>query len=165
MVEDYHSWKHIMASSDKTNSRIASNRKALHDYFVVEKFEAGVVLRGSEVKSIREGHVSLVGSYARIENDEVILHGVDIPPYSHGGHYNHVADRPRKLLLHRREIRKLRSSIERLGQTLIPLSMYFKRGNVKVDLGLCKGKQLHDKRETMRRKTADRDAARAMRRG
>lgn len=153
-----------MASAGKTNSRIASNRKALHDYFVVEKFEAGVVLKGSEVKSIRDGHISLVGSYARIEDGEIIMHGTDIPPYSHGGHYNHVSDRPRKLLLHRREILKIKASVERLGQTLIPLSMYFKRGNVKVDLGVCKGKQSQDKRETLRRKSADRDAARAMKR-
>ncbi len=150
-------------SGKKSNSRIATNRKALHEYFVIEKFEAGIVLQGTEVKSIREGHVSLVGSYAQVEHGEVILYGVDIPPYKHGSHFNHDPERPRKLLLHRREINKLQSGVERMGQTLVPLSLYFKHGRVKVELALCKGKQLHDKRETLRRKTADRDAARAMR--
>ena len=88
---------------------------------------------------------------------------MDIPPYKHGSHFNHDPERPRKLLLHRREINKLQSGVERMGQTLVPLSLYFKHGRVKVELALCKGKQLHDKRETLRRKTADRDAARAMR--
>jgi SsrA-binding protein len=153
----------MSAKTKDSNPRIATNRRARHDYLVLERFEAGVELRGTEVKSLREGHVALTGSYIRVEKNEAILHGVDIPPYEYGGQaFNHVADRPRRLLLHRVEIRKLQVHTEQKGQSLIPLSLYFKRGKVKVEIGLCKGKQLQDKRETLKRKTADRDAARAI---
>ena len=151
-----------MAPSGNKSSRIASNRRALHDYFVLERLEAGIELRGTEVKSIRAGHISLVGSFGRIENDDVVLFGVNVTPYEFGNRFNHPADRPRRLLLHHREIRKIRAQIEKKGLSLIPLSVYLKRGLIKVELGICKGKQLYDKRETLRKKTADREAARAM---
>ena len=153
----------MSSKTTNPNPRIASNRRALHDYLVLERFEAGIELRGTEVKSLREGHVALTGSFIRIDSGDAMLYGVDIPPYEYGGQaFNHVADRPRRLLLHRTEIHKLQVQTERKGHALVPLSLYFKRGRVKVEIGLCRGKQLHDKRETLKRKTADRDAARAI---
>jgi SsrA-binding protein len=143
-------------------SKIASNRKALHDYEVLDRYEAGIELRGTEVKSLRLGHVSMVGSYASIENGNAILYGVTIQPYEFGNRFNHAADRPRRLLLHKREILRLQAGVEKKGHSLIPLKLYFKNQRVKVELGLCRGKKLYDKRETMKRKTADREAARAI---
>ena len=151
-----------MALPGKPSRRIASNRRALHDYFVLERVEAGIELRGTEVKSIRAGHISLVGSFGRIENGNVVLFGVNVTPYEFGNRFNHPADRPRRLLLHKREIRKIRVQVEQKGHSLIPLTVYLKNGLIKVELGLCKGKQQYDKRETLRKKTADREAARAM---
>jgi len=151
-----------MSLSGNTSKRIASNRRALHDYFVLERMEAGIELRGTEVKSIRAGHVSLVGSFGRIDKGDVVLFGATITPYEYGNRFNHPADRPRRLLLHKREIRKIRAQIEQKGHSLIPLSVYLKRGLIKVELGLCKGKQQYDKRDTLRKKTADLEAARAM---
>jgi SsrA-binding protein len=150
-----------MAASANSSGRIATNRRALHDYFVLERFEAGIELRGTEVKSLREGHIALTGAFARVENGDIVLFGVNITPYEFGNRFNHVPDRPRRLLLHRREIGKIQVQVEQKGQTLIPLAVYLKRGLIKVELGLCKGKQAYDKRETLRRKTADREAARA----
>ena len=150
-----------MASSANKTGRLASNRRALHEYFVLERFEAGVELRGTEVKSIREGHIALTGAFARVENGEVILFGVNITPYEFGNRFNHPPDRPRRLLLHKREIGKLQSQADQKGHALIPLAVYLKRGLIKIELGVCKGKQHYDKRETLRKKTADRDAARA----
>jgi len=143
-------------------SKIASNRKAFHDYEVLERYEAGVELRGTEVKSLRLGHVSMVGSYAQVEGEQVILQGLTIQPYEFGNRFNHDADRPRKLLLHKREILKLKSGVEQKGHSLVPLKIYFKNRKVKIELGVCRGKKLFDKRETLKRKSADRDAARAM---
>ena len=143
---------------------IATHRKAFRDYFVEERFEAGIELRGTEVKSLRAGEVSLAGAFARIENGQAVLHKMTVKPYEYGNQFNHEPARPRRLLLHRREIRKLAAETEQKRLALIPLSVYFRRGRVKVELGLCRGKQRHDKRETLKRKTADREAERAMRR-
>lgn len=143
-------------------SALAANRKALRDYSVIEHTEAGIELRGTEVKAIRGGQASLTGGFARIEDGETWLHGLNIPPYEHGNRFNHEPARPRRLLLHKKEIRRLQAHTERKGLSLIPLSVYLKNGRVKVDLGLCRGKTLRDKRETLRRKTADRDAERAV---
>jgi SsrA-binding protein len=142
--------------------KIAVNRRALHDYFVVDRTEAGIELRGTEVKSIRSGHISLVGAYARVESGVPVLFNVNIPPYEHGNRFNHVPDRPRRLLCHRKEIRRLESQSELQGHALIPLSVYFKHGFLKVELGVCKGKRQADKRETIRRRDADLEARRAM---
>ena len=157
------SWICRMASPAKNaRTKLAANRKAFHDYFVLERYEAGIELRGTEVKSARDASLSLSGAFARVENDEVILFHLNIPPYEHGNRFNHEPDRPRRLLLHRREIAKLRAETEQKGHALVPLSVYLKRGRVKVELGVCKGKRQSDKRETLRRRTADREAALSM---
>jgi len=135
----------------------------LRDYHVLERIEAGIELRGTEVKSIRLGHVSMTGAYARIDEGEAWLLGLNISPYDHGNQFNHDPERPRRLLLHKAEIRKLQAQSEQKGLALVPLSMQFRRGKVKVEIGVCRGKQAHDKRETIKRRTADREAARAMR--
>ncbi len=142
---------------------IAQNRKAWHDYFIEEKYECGIALFGTEVKSIRQGKVNLKESWAQIRKGEVWVEGMHISPYEQGNIYNRDPLRSRKLLLHRREIRKLDSLVMRQGFTLIPLEMYLKDGKVKVQLGMCKGKQLHDKRESMARKDSDREIQRALR--
>ena len=152
----------MAASSQNAHKKLATNRKAFRDYFVVEKYEAGIELRGTEVKSVREGHISLIGAFARVENGELFLNGMNIQPYKYGNRFNHDPDRPRRLLLHRKEITLLQKRTEQKGQALIPLSVYMKRGRVKVEIGLCKGKTHGDKRETLRRKTADREAERAI---
>jgi len=143
-------------------SNIASNRKALHEYHVLERFEAGIELLGTEVKSLREGQVSLVGAFAQIVGRELVLQGMTIQPYEFGNRFNHASDRPRRLLLHRREILRLKAESEQKGHALIPLRLYFKGRKVKVELGSCQGKKLADKRETLKRKTADREAGRAV---
>ena len=143
-------------------SKIASNRKAFHDYQVLDKYEAGIELRGTEVKSLRLGHVSMIGSYAQIQGEQIILEGLTIQPYEFGNRFNHDSDRPRKLLLHKREILRLKAEVEQKGNSLIPLKIYFKNRKVKVEIGTCRGKKLVDKRETLKRKTADREAARAI---
>ncbi len=142
---------------------VTTNRKALRDYHVIDRLEAGVALCGTEVKSIRQGHLTLNEGYARLEkNGEVFLYGVHINPYDHGNVHNHDPVRPRKLLLHRREIKRLFGQTAVKGHALVPLKAYFKRGRLKIELGLCKGKQTVDKREDIKRKTADREAERAM---
>lgn len=141
---------------------IAQNRKAYHDYFVEERIECGIALFGTEVKSIRLGKVNLKESWAQIRKGEVWVEGMHISPYEQGNIYNRDPLRPRKLLLHRREIRKLDSQVMRQGFTLIPLEVYLSNGRVKVQLGLCKGKQLHDKRDSMARKDAQREIQRAL---
>jgi len=144
---------------------IAENRKAFHDYHIVESFEAGVALLGTEVKSIREGNVNLRDSFARVEAGEVWIYNVHISPYSHRGSSDHAELRPRKLLLHRHEIRKLVGQTAEKGLTLVPLELYFKTGRVKVLLALAKGKQAHDKRETIRRREIDRETRSAVKAG
>lgn len=142
---------------------VADNRKARHDYFIDENYEAGIVLTGSEIKSIRAGRINLRGSYARVQNGEIWLHDVHISPYEQSGTYfNHEPTRPRKLLLHRREIGKITGQVERQGFTLVPLRVYFKGRVAKVDLGLARGKKMYDKRDDLAKRDAKRDIERAM---
>ncbi len=141
---------------------ITRNRKALHNYFVDEEYEAGLVLWGSEVKSLRENRVQLTDAYARFEDNELWLVNCHITPYPHATHENHEAERPRKLLLHRRELNRLRTKVETAGYTLIPLELYFKGANVKARLGLCRGKKLFDKRESQRKREHAREIERAV---
>ena len=143
---------------------IAENRKAFHDYHILETFESGMVLVGTEVKSIREGRVNLRDSFARAENGEVFAYNIHIHPYSHRGYADHDPMRKRKLLLHAHEIRKLIGRTVERGMTLVPLRMYFKNGRVKMEIGLARGKQLHDKRETIKRRETDRETRAAVKR-
>jgi SsrA-binding protein len=147
---------------EKAQKVIADNRKAFHDYHVLESLEAGVALLGTEVKAIREGRVNLRDSFARVDKGEIWLSNVHISPYSHTGSAHHDERRQRKLLLHRHEILKLAGRVQEKGLTLVPLQMYFKNGRVKVSLGLVKGKQAHDKRETIRRREIDRETRAAV---
>ena len=147
---------------EKAQRLIADNRKARHDYHILETYEAGVALLGTEVKAIREGRVNLRDSYARTDGGEVWMINVHISAYSHRGYADHAETRQRKLLLHRHEIRKLIGRTAEKGLTLVPLQMYFKKGRVKVLVGLARGKQAHDKRETIRRREADRETRTAM---
>ena len=139
---------------------VTVNRQAYHDYFVDETFEAGIALTGTEVKSIREGKVNLRGAYARIKDDEVWLEGVHIAIYEQGTYMNHDPLRPRKLLLHRREINRLVGRIQAKGLTLVPLKLYFKENRAKVELGLARGKKLYDKREAIKERESQRELAR-----
>lgn len=148
--------------ADARSRVIADNRKALHDYHVLETFEAGLALLGTEVKSIREGTVNLRDSYARLEKGEVWLLNMHIGPYSHTGYASHAERRQRKLLLHAHEIRKLTGRVAEKGLTLVPLDLHFTNGRVKVSLALAKGKQAHDKRETIRRREVDRETRAAV---
>ena len=141
---------------------IADNRKARHDYHLLETFEAGVALLGTEVKAIREGRVNLRDSYARVEDGEVFVYGMHISPYSHRGYAEHDPTRRRKLLLHRVEIRKLIGKTVERGLTLVPTQLYFKNGRVKVAIALARGKQAHDKRETIKRRETDRETRAAV---
>lgn len=139
------------------------NRKARHQYIILDRIEAGIVLLGTEVKAIRDGQVDLSAGYARIENDRAILYEVHIKPYEYGHQFNHPPRRPRQLLLHRHEIKKLSNKVAPKGRTLVPLELHSnRRGKMKVILGLCQGKHMADRRETLRRKTAERDTARAI---
>jgi len=147
---------------EKAQSNIAENRKAYHDYHVLESFEAGLVLLGTEVKAIREGRVNLRDSFARIEDGEAFLYNVNISPYSHRGYAEHEPLRRRKLLLHREEIRKLIGKTVERGMTLVPTRLYFKNGRVKVSVALAKGKKEYDKRETIKRREADRETRAAI---
>src|SRR5437868_14667710 len=147
---------------EKAQANIAENRKAFHDYHLLETFEAGMVLLGTEVKAIREGRVNLRDSFARVEDGEVYLYNVNISPYSHRGYADHEPLRRRKLLLHRDEIRKLIGKTVEKGMTLVPVRLYFKNGRVKIAVSLAKGKQLYDKRETVKRRDADRETRAAV---
>ena len=147
---------------EKAQTSVAENRKAFHDYHLLETFEAGLVLLGTEVKAIREGRVNLRDSYARIDKGEVWLSNVHISPYSHTGYAHHDERRQRKLLLHKHEIMKLAGRVQEKGLTLVPLQLYFKGGRLNVGLGLVKGKQEHDKRETIRRREIDRETRAAV---
>ena len=151
-----------MSTAAEDHRIIADNRKAYHDYHVLDTYEAGVVLLGTEVKAIREGRVNLRDSFARLEKGEVWLLNVHISPYSHTGYAHHEERRQRKLLLRRDEIRKLTGRVVEKGLTLVPLQMYFKDGRVKIALALVKGKQKHDKRETIRRREIDRETRAAV---
>ena len=147
---------------EKAQSSVAENRKAFHDFHLMETFEAGLVLLGTEVKAIREGRVNLRDSFARVEDGEVFLYNVNISPYSHRGYADHEPLRRRKLLLHRSEIKKLIGKTVEKGMTLVPVRMYFKNGRVKVAVSLAKGKKDYDKRETIKRREADRETRAAI---
>ena len=146
----------------KENPAVATNRKAHHDYFIEETLEAGLVLQGTEVKSLRLGLANLTDSYAIVKNNEMFLFNANISPYPHGNIMNHDPLRTRKLLLHREEIRKLIDKITQKGFTLIPLKIYFLRGKAKVLIGLAKGKKAFDKRETIKEKESKREVERAV---
>ncbi len=149
------------ASADRL---VAQNRKATHDYTILDTIEAGLVLAGTEVKSLRNGKASLQESWATIDNGEVFVQQLHIPPYEQGNRWNLDPVRPRKLLLHRSEIEKLRKAIEQKGHTLIPLKLYFTRGRAKLLLGIAKGRKSHDKREAIAERDAKREMDRAKRR-
>ena len=141
---------------------IAENRKARHDYIIEESFETGIVLTGTEVKSMRGGRINLKDRYAQIENGEIFLHGMHISPYEHGNIFNVDPLRPRKLLMHKREIMRLFGKVKTDGLTLVPLKVYFERDKVKVELALVRGKKLYDKREAAAEKSAKREMDRAI---
>ncbi len=143
---------------------VTVNKKARHDYFVEDEMEAGMVLKGTEVKSLRDGRANLKDAYARIKNGEVFLHQMHISPYPFAYYDNHEPERPRKLLLHKQEIKRLLGKINQKGYSLIPLKVYFIRGKAKVTLGLAKGKRQYDKREAIKRKDAKRELDRAIKR-
>lgn len=148
---------------DKGGVKIAAqNRKAYHDYFVEEKYEAGIELSGTEVKSIRAGTLNLKDAWCSIKNGELFVNQMHVSPYDHGNIFNKDPMRVRRLLMHRREIRKLQSLIQREGYALVPLSVYFRNARVKVEIGLCKGKKNYDKRDAQAKKDAKREMDRAM---
>ncbi len=147
---------------EAAQSNVAENRKAFHDYHLLETFEAGLVLLGTEVKAIREGRVNLRDSYARVEDGEIYLYGVHISPYSHRGCAEHEPLRRRKLLLHKQEIRKLIGKTVERGMTLVPVRMYFKDGRVKVAISLAKGKKDYDKRDAIKKRETDRETRAAI---
>ena len=149
---------------DEAVKTIARNRKAWHTYTILDKWEAGLELRGTEVKSLRNGQVQMADSYARVEGGEIFLVGLNISPYEKTAYDNHEPTRKRKLLLHRREIRKLATKVNERGLTLIPLSLYFRRGYAKVELGLACGKKQYDRREEVKRRDHQRQMAQALRR-
>ena len=153
-----------MRAKDKKEGEkvVASNRKAFHEYFILSKFEAGLMLTGTEVKSLRDGKANLKDSYVLIRNGEAWLVGLHISPYSHGNIENHEPERSRKLLLHKKEIDKLGAETAEKGRAVVPLRLYFRDSRVKAEIAVVKGKKLHDKRETERTKEADREAAAAM---
>lgn len=142
--------------------QVANNKKAFHDYFVLERFEAGIELCGTEVKSIRMGTINLKDSYCTIKDGEIFVRAMHISPYEKGNIFNRDPVRPRRLLMHKREIRKLAARVKQDGLTIIPLSVYFKDSRVKVEIGLCKGKKLYDKREAAAVSDAKRNIDRAM---
>ena len=143
---------------------IATNRRARHDYHILERIEAGIELRGTEVKSLRNGHITLKDSYADVENGEAFLVGVHINPYEQGNIYNHDPERIRKLLMHKREILKLGARVAEKGLTIVPLRVYFKEGRVKVEIALCQGKHTVDKRDTIREREVKREVDREIKR-
>lgn len=151
-----------MADKKNDSRTITDNRKARHDYFVEEVYEAGVELFGTEVKSLRAGNVNLKDSYCEIDGGEMFALGVHISPYDHGNIFNRDPLRPKKLLMHKREIMKLTGLISREGYTLVPLSLYFKGSYVKMAVGLCKGKKLYDKRDSIAKRESDRIIEREM---
>ncbi len=151
-----------MPGKGQTSRVVAQNRKAWHDYFVDEKYEAGIALFGTEVKSIRNGSVNLKDSYCSLKNGELYAVGIHISPYEKGNIFNREPLRDRKLLMHKREIMKLGGLVAQKGYTLIPLSLYFSGKNVKVEVGLCRGKKLYDKRDAAAEKQADREMERRM---
>ena len=150
-----------MAKKDTGRQVVANNKKARHDYLIEDVFEAGLVLSGTEVKALREGKANITDAYGIVKNGEIWLLNLHISPYERGGYANHEPDRTRKLLLHRKEIRRLIGAVEREGLTLVPLEIYFKNGVAKVALALGKGKKAHDKRDSIKEREAEREMARA----
>jgi SsrA-binding protein len=150
-------------SSQDTIESIARNKRAAHDYEILETWETGIVLTGTEVKSLREGKATITDAFGVVRDGEVFVINMHIAPYEQGSYNNHPPTRTRKLLLHRREIRRLIGAVERQGLTLVPMELYFRDGKAKLKLALGKGKKLHDKRETLKRKDADREMARVLR--
>jgi SsrA-binding protein len=153
------------AKTEGREKLIASNKKAFHDYHVLDKLEAGLELTGTEVKSLRDGQANLKDSYVTFKNGEAYLFGAHISPYTHGNRENHDPERTRKLLLHRREIEKLHVQVAEKGLTVVPLRLYFKGNRVKAEIGVVRGKRLYDKRETEKRREAEREAAAAVKSG
>ena len=149
-----------MAEKKNELQTVANNKKAYHDYFVIESYEAGIELFGTEVKSVRQGKINLKDSWCSVDNGEIFVNGMHISPYDHGNIFNRDPMRKRRLLLHKREIEKLFGLTKQQGYALIPLSAYFNRGRLKIQVGLCKGKKNYDKRETIARKDAEREARR-----
>lgn len=147
---------------ESTGFKEIRNAKAFHKYFVGQKFEAGIVLKGTEVKSIRAGKAQITESFVRIEKGNAILYNTYIDEYVFGNLYNHIPTRPRRLLLHKKEIVKLKTAVEALGETIIPLRLYIAHGLVKLEIALCKGKKLYDKREDLKKKMAKRETERAL---
>ena len=146
----------------KGKKEIAANRKAYHDYFILERFEAGIVLAGPEVKSVRNGQLNLKDSFCTVKDGELWARGIHISPYEKGNIFNKDPVRPRKLLMHKREITKLNARVMQDGNALIPLSFYFKDGLVKVEIGLCKGKKIHDKRDSIAERESKRELERTI---
>ncbi len=140
---------------------ICVNKKASHSYFIENRYEAGLILQGTEVKALRTGKANLKESYAKVKHNEIFLYNCHISPYSHGNQLNHDPIRPRKLLLHKREIKKLIGKVAERGYTLVPLKLYFSRGIAKIEIGLAKGKKLHDKRHSMKERDDQREMERA----
>ena len=149
--------------SPSGNRVVTQNRRAFHEYFILEQLETGIVLSGTEIKSVREGKATISEAYVRIDNGELWLIGSHITPYTHGSYTNHDPDRPRKLLAHRRQIEDLYEAINQKGLTLVPLRIKLVRGRAKVDIGVAKGKKLYDKRQVAAERDAQRDMDRAMR--
>jgi SsrA-binding protein len=143
---------------------VATNRKASHEYFLLERIEAGIALQGSEIKSIRAGQMSLAEAYIRVDGDQAWLEDAHIAPYEHAGIFNHEPRRPRKLLLHKKEIRQLWNQVRQKGVTIIPLRVYLKEGRAKVEIAVAKGKKLYDKRQTIAKRDAEREIERNFRR-
>ena len=141
---------------------ISTNRKAFHDFLIFDKFIAGIVLTGTEIKSIRKGMLNLKDSFAKIEDNEMFLYGMHISPYEQGNRYNHKPDRVRKLLLNKREILKIQDKVKKDGVTIVPLELFLTNGFAKLEIGLAKGKKLYDKRKAITKKTQERDIARLM---
>jgi SsrA-binding protein len=155
----------MAAKPDTGEKLIASNKKAFHEYFVLQKMEAGIALTGTEVKSLREGAVNLKDSYVSFEKGEAFLSSAHISPYAHGNRENHEPERKRKLLMHRREIEKLRTQVVEKGLTVVPLRLYFKGGRVKAEIAVVRGKKLFDKRDSEKKRELDREAAAAVKSG
>ena len=143
---------------------IVTNRKAFHDYLIFDKFVAGIVLTGTEIKSIRQGMANLKDSFAKIEKNEMFLYGMHISPYEHGNRFNHKPERVRKLLLQKREILKIQDKVKKDGVTIIPLELFLSHSFAKIEIGLAKGKKIYDKREAIAKKTQERDIARFVKR-
>ena len=152
-----------MANENRETVTAARNKKAYHDYFIIETYEAGIELVGTEVKSIRQGKLNLKDSWCSVDEGQLYVNGMHISPYDHGNIFNRDPMRPRRLLMHKKEILKLFGLQKTQGYAIIPLSVYFKKGRAKVEVGLCKGKKLYDKRETAARRSAQRDIERGMR--